>query len=117
MGDEQRQSHRFLVQFTISLLQDGVMVGDGTVYDLSTYGCKVESQVNVGAGYCMALQLYLPDHQDPPTPLMVEVAAVRWTIQLKFGLEFIRLTSGEQQRLHRYIKTLQTTSPCQPTSP
>ena len=81
--------------FTPNLLFNGrVMIGDGTGCDLSTEGCAVASQVNVGKGDYVALQLYLPDHQDPTTPLMVELAAVRWTIQQKLGLEFINLPSG-----------------------
>jgi len=111
MVDERRLFLRFLVQFPISLLQDGVVIGDGTCYELSAEGCTMESQANVGTGDHVALQLYLPDHQDPTTPLMVEVATVHWTIQQKLGLEFISLTSGDQQRLRQYIKSLQTTSP------
>ncbi len=108
---EQRLFLRFFVQFPIVLLQDGVEIGDGTGFDLSTWGCKVESQAHVRKGDQVALQLYLPDQQDPTTPLMVEVAVVRWTIQQKLGLEFISLASGDQQRLRRYVTTLQTTSP------
>ena len=109
--DERRQSQRCWVQFQVSLLQAGVKIGDGTCYGLSEYGCKVASQANIGKGDYVALQLYLPDDQDPITPLMVEVAVVRWTIQHKLGLEFIRLPREDQQRLHQYFKTLQTTSP------
>ena len=113
MVDELRQFPRSLVQFQIYLLLDGVLIGDGTGYDLSARGCAVASLVNVGKGYDydMALQLYLPDHQDPTTPLKVEVAVVHWAIQQKKGLEFISLPSGDQQRLRRYLDTIQTTSP------
>jgi DNA-binding response OmpR family regulator len=111
MVDERRLFLRFLVQFPIVLLQDGVEIGDGTCYELSPEGCTMESQANVGTGDHVALQLYLPDHQEPATPLKVEVAAVHWTILQKLGLEFISLTSGDQQRLHRYVKSLQTSSP------
>ena len=113
MVDELRQFPRFSVQFQIYLLLDGVLIGDGTGYDLSAGGCAVASLVNVGKGYDydMALQLYLPDHQDPTTSLIVEVAATRWTIQQKFGLEFINLPIGEQQRLCQYVKDLRTTIP------
>jgi len=107
---ERRHFPRSWVQIPISLLKDGVIVGEGIVYDLSTGGCAVESQVNVLIGDNLALQLYLPDRQAPTTPLMVEVAAVRWTIQQKFGLEFIRMPVMDQKRLRRYVKTLQTTS-------
>jgi len=109
--DERRQFSRFWVQFPISLLQDGVLIGDGTGYDLSAEGCTVESQATVRTGDHVTLQLYLPDHQGQTTPLMVEVAVVRWTIQQKCGLEFISLPSEDQQRLRQHVKSLQITSP------
>ena len=111
MVDERRLFLRFLTQFPISLLHYGILIGDGTSYDLSAWGCAVESQATVRTGDYVALQLYLPDHEGPTTPLKVELAAARWTIKPKLGLEFIRLPSGGQQRLRRYITTLQTTSP------
>jgi len=116
LSDGRRQSPRFWVHFPISLLHDGAMIGAGTGYDLSAGGCTVESRATVGKGDHVALQLYLsdhhlPDHQDRTTPLMVEVAVARWISQQKCGLEFISLASGDQQRLHRYITSLQTTSP------
>ena len=70
----------------------------------------MDSQVNVRTGDYLALQLTLPDQQAPTTPLAVDVAAVRWTSQRKFGLEFISMPSGDQERLRRYVKILQTTS-------
>jgi len=122
MVDERRRFPRCLVHFPISLFQGGVLIGDGTGYDLSAGGCTVESRATVGKGDHVALQLYLPDHhlpdhQDRTKPLMVEVAVVRWISQQKCGLEFISLASGDQLRLHRYVTSLQTTSPCQTTSP
>jgi len=108
--DERRQFPRFAVHFPITLYKDGVMIGDGISYDLSAAGCAVDSRANVGRGNYVALQLYLADHQDPTTPLMVEIAVVRWTIQQKFGLEFITMSSEDQERLRRYVTTLQTTS-------
>ena len=109
-AEERRQFPRFGIQFPMSLLQDGVKVGKGTVDDLSAGGCAVDSQVNVRTGDYLALQLTLPDQQAPTTPLTVDVAAVRWTSQRKFGLEFISMPSGDQDRLRRYVKILQTTS-------
>ena len=109
--DEQRQFPRFLVHFPMYLLiVDGVVIGNGTGYDLSAGGCAVASQVNVGKGEYVALQLYLPDHQTPTIVLRVDVAVIRWIIQQKLGLEFIRMASGDQQRLRRYVTTLQTTN-------
>ena len=106
-AEERRQFPRFWVQFPVSLITDGVKVGKGTVDDLSAGGCAVNSQVNVRTGDYVALQLILPDQQAPTTPLTVDVAAVRWTSQRKFGLEFISMPSGDQARLRQYVTTLQ----------
>ncbi len=101
--DERRQFPRLLTQFQIFLLHEGGLIGAGTGYDLSAGGCAVAGQVNVGTGDQVALQLYLPDHEDPTTPLTVEVAVVRWIDQKKFALDFISLSSRDQRRLCRYV--------------
>jgi CheY-like chemotaxis protein len=110
-SDERRQFPRFWVQVPISVLKDGVMIDNGTGYDLSSGGCTLESQAPIRKGDYVALQLHLPDHQEPTTPVMVDVAVVRWASQQKFGLEFISLPTGDQQRLRQYVTTLQTTNP------
>ena len=111
MVEQRRQFPRFLIQFPISFIRDGVMFGEGTGYDLSAEGCMVASQAKVGVGDHVELQLYLLDQQEPITPLMVEIAAVRWAIQQQCGLEFLSLPSGDKTRLLQYVETLQTTSP------
>ncbi len=109
-GDERRLFQRFLVQFPISLLQDGVKIGGGTCRELSVAGCTIESQANVRTNDHVALELYLPDREAETTPLRVEVAVAHWTILQKLRLEFFSLTDEAQQRLREYVKTLQTTS-------
>jgi c-di-GMP-binding flagellar brake protein YcgR len=109
--DERRQFPRFLIQFPVTFVRDGEMIGEGTGCDLSAGGCTVANQADVQIGDHVELQLYLLDHQEPTTPLLVEIAAVRWTIQQMCGLEFISLPSKDKQRLLQYVDTLQTTSP------
>jgi DNA-binding response OmpR family regulator len=109
--DERRKFPRFLIQFPVSFVRNGVMIGDGTGCDLSAEGCTVASQANVRRDDHVELQLYLLDHQEPTTPLMVEIAAVRWTTQQMCGLEFISIPSGDKKRLLQYVETLQTASP------
>ncbi|HXV69180.1 MAG TPA: PilZ domain-containing protein [Nitrospira sp.] len=108
---ERRRFARYIVQCPIVAHKDGVMIGDGLSYDLSAGGCAVESAASVGRGDYVALHLYLPDHRDPTTPLQVELAAVRWTIQGKFGVEFITMSSEDQQRLRRYVETFPPGNP------
>jgi DNA-binding NtrC family response regulator len=47
MGRERRQFARFLVQFPVSFVREGRMIGDGTGCDLSAGGCTVASQTCV----------------------------------------------------------------------
>jgi len=106
MSDNRRRFPRFAMHCPIALLTEGVTLGDGQCYDLSGGGCAVESAAPVGKGTYVSLYLYLPDHRDPTTPLKVELAAVRWLVQQRFGVEFITMPSGDQQRLRAYVDTL-----------
>ena len=49
------------------------------------------------------LQVHTPDDF---SPLQVDLAAVRWALGWKFGLEFIRLRPEMQERLQRHVETL-----------
>lgn len=104
--DNRRKFPRFAMHCPIALLTEGVTLGDGLCYDLSSGGCAFESAAPVGKDHYVSLHLYLPDHRDPTTPLNVELAAVRWLVQKRFGAEFITMPSGDQQRLRAYVDTL-----------
>lgn len=106
MSENRRKFPRFALHCPIALLTEGVTLGDGLSYDLSSGGCAVESTAPVGKGHYVSLHLYLPDHRDPTTPLKVELAAVRWLVQQRFGIEFITMPSEDQQRLRAYVDTL-----------
>ena len=105
MSNNRRKVPRFAMRCPIALLTEGVTLGDGLCYDLPGSGCAVESTASVGKGDYVSLSLYLPDHRDPTTPLTVELAAVRWHVQQRFGVEFITMPSGDQQRLRAYVDT------------
>ena len=53
----------------------------------------------------LALRVALPDHAPP---MEVTLAAVRWSKGQKFGLEFLRMQPEEQDRLRRFVRTLET---------
>ncbi|MDX2252877.1 MAG: PilZ domain-containing protein [Nitrospira sp.] len=105
MAGNRRKFPRFALHCPIALLTEGVTLGDGLCYDLSGGGCAVESGAPVGKGDYVALHLYLPDQRGPTTPLTVELAAVRWLVQQRFGVEFIAIPSADQQRLRAYVDT------------
>ena len=78
---------------------------EGTVVDLSTKGCKIVSDTNVQPGTILKVWVYLPDHG---WPLKVQLAEVRWTWGLAFGLEFISMLSEDRQRLGRVLQAKQS---------
>lgn len=77
------------------------------VFNLSAEGCAIGSTVSMPKGIYVALQLHL---NDEVSPVEVELAAVRWSSDLQFGVEFIRLKGEEQERLRAYAQSLQMES-------
>ncbi len=101
-----RYAHRYPIQCPITLHSlGGYLVGEGTVRNVSTGGWKVESDQAVKPGNCFALRVLLPDQAQP---MKVDLAAVRWSSGREFGLEFLHMDPEEQERLRRFLSTLET---------
>ncbi|MDA2911706.1 PilZ domain-containing protein [Nitrospiraceae bacterium AH_259_D15_M11_P09] len=103
---ERRGYPRFRVQFPISFSGDD-LAGEGTVIDISKRGWKatVTRTLSVQQGTYLKLRLSLPD-QAPP--MDVDSAAVRWAKGREFGIEFLIMGSEEEERLRRFVSTLET---------
>jgi len=101
---ERRSTVRFPVQFILGFFGQ-YSVGAGTVSNLSTAGCMVGSDLVVLVGWSLKLRLNLPDQV---APLVVDQAVVRWSRGLAFGVEFLAMQLKEQERLHRFVSTLET---------
>ena len=78
---------------------------EGAVVNLSTKGCKIVSDTDVQPGTVLKVWLYLPDHG---WPLKVQLAEVRWTWGLAFGLEFLSMLPEDRQRLDRVLQAKQS---------
>ena len=83
-------------------MENGRQYG-GLVTDLSTSGCRVHSFIPLRDEMPLQLQLRLPGDV---VPLRIGRAAVRWTHQAFFGVEFLAVDPGEEQRLRRVMATL-----------
>jgi hypothetical protein len=81
----------------------GEIEGDATVTNISTSGCRAESDVNMAEGLDVQLTIYLPG-QSPP--IKVERASVRWVSGRAFGLSFILFFPSERARLRTFIDTI-----------
>ncbi len=78
----------------------------GTVSDLSMGGCKVGCPTPVDTGTYLEMRIYIMDA--PEFPLKVDQAVVRWAKEQEFGVEFISMRPEEEERLRRFVGTLET---------
>ena len=104
---ERRAYARLPIQFPICFSGKDI-VGQGMVIDLSKRGSKatVASSIQrVQPGTYLALYVFLPDQA---SPMKVEQAVVRWAMERAFGLEFLHMEPEEQERLRRFVSTLET---------
>lgn len=87
-------------QFALSISFSGDAEGEGIVVNLSTKGCKVESEAAVRVGEAMSLIILFPDQKCPTT---VDLAMVRWAKGHAFGLEFISIGDSEALRIREFL--------------
>jgi hypothetical protein len=100
---ELRKNLRFAVQLPISFKGEKI-AGEGVVFNLSMEGCAVGSDTSIQPGSYLQLRIQTSQQE---LPIEVELSAARWSEGREFGLEFIRIRAEEQDRLRRFVKTLE----------
>jgi hypothetical protein len=81
----------------------GEIEGEGTITNISTSGCRAESDINMAEELDVQVIIFLPD-QSPP--VKVERASVRWVSGDAFGLSFILFFPSERARLRTFIENI-----------
>lgn len=77
-----------------------VLMGDGTVTDLSHQGLGIRGNAAVTPGMELTIFLYLPDGKDP---LFVMETRVAWTSGRRFGVEILNMGLRERNRLRYFL--------------
>ena len=109
-GIEMRGQKRIRVQFRGVVSTDVSMVGgEGTLSDLSHYGCRMHSDTPLQPGW--ELELCFFSRSQEAEPITVEVAMVRWAKGREFGMKFLCLQFHEEARLRHVIADLLGHSP------
>ena len=98
---EYRKHKRKPIELHISFAGEQV-VGKGTVCNISLVGCGVNSQEKVTAGAFLEVLIHLPGGQDL---IKIDVAVVRYALPDRFGLDFLQISPGEQQKLNKLLKS------------
>lgn len=99
--DERRTSRRIPVTLRASFASISVGTGEGTIVDLTSGGCCVESPMLVPVTTYLELRLQV-SLREPP--ILVDLAAVRWALGSHLGVEFLSLRPDHQARLQRIVE-------------
>jgi c-di-GMP-binding flagellar brake protein YcgR len=78
--------------------------GEGRLENLSLGGAGILSNLAIARGEYLALKVTFPTQA---AAIEIELAPVRWVKPGSFGVEFIRIAPGSQQRLQDYLATLE----------
>jgi len=90
-----RCSSRKYVRYPASVQTDNG-AGEGTLFDLSATGCRMQSSIALTPGSYLALHIEAPETE---SPLAVEVSIVRWHKDNQFGIEFLRYAQGVREQV------------------
>ncbi len=90
---------RFELRGSVTFEGEG-HVGSGKIFNVSSWGCGVESMTNVIPGMYVGVSLSLPNQ---PTPVEIELAAVRWSARRRFGVEFLSISQPSRKRLEQFL--------------
>lgn len=99
-----RNSPRKYVRYAASVQTDHD-TGEGTLFDLSATGCRIQSNAALTPGSYLALHFNVPQLE---SSLAVEVSVVRWHKDNQFGIEFLRYAEGVRDRVTDLIEGRET---------
>ena len=102
-----RKSARYGVQLP-AVLQDRSKTSQGTVVNLSIDGCAVITDASLAPGSYWALSM---ETGQPDRILEVELAAVRWARDTRYGMEFIKVQEPRKQDLAAFVQLLEPSAP------
>jgi hypothetical protein len=100
---ERRRIARTPVSFGLmysGLNEDDVLLGDGTVVDLSEGGLGIRGNSPVQVGMELTLFLYLPNGEDP---LFILEGIVTWTKDYLFGISLKEHSLLDGDRLRSFL--------------
>ncbi|WP_455246065.1 PilZ domain-containing protein [Petrachloros mirabilis] len=103
---EKRLQPRFTTQFR-STFSGGQQERQGKMLDLSSGGCKIETDPPVVEGATFECRIHVPGLS---WPLRIDKAQVRWVKGKTFGLQFLEIHPEEKMKLTQVIAELKAQS-------
>ena len=97
---EQQNRPRFIVECTGSRSEDGLLVWNGRMLDLSIPGWSRTELKGLQAGDLLQLHLHIPGQ---PKPRSVRLATIRWANESRLGVDPILMDADDQLRLNDFV--------------
>jgi hypothetical protein len=94
---ERREYLRVPVMFSVTFSGEK-FDGEGTVSNLSIQGCTMESSSRPRSGSTLHLTFKTEEYRPPIT---IDLAVVRSGLGKRFGLEFLKVSGDDEERLRR----------------
>lgn len=82
------------------MFSDAQLIAEGTVMNLTVFGCAIECTETFPKGTELRVRLILPDQAHS---LSVEEAEVRWVQGNRMGLQFHKVERAADFRLHGFV--------------
>jgi hypothetical protein len=101
-----RKHPRFAVQLPVGFKGDQ-HDGRGTILNISAEGCMIAAETVVPSPSYLHLSMHLREGEQP---VQVSLAAVRWVVKNRFGLEYIKIGTGDMERLEAFLAMLESPS-------
>jgi hypothetical protein len=101
---ERRIQPRFTTQFRSSFSGQN-KEGQGRTLDISSGGCKIESDLLVVHGATFECRLHVPGLD---WPLRIDEATIRWVDGNTFGIAFTRISPEEVSKLETILRDLES---------
>jgi c-di-GMP-binding flagellar brake protein YcgR len=94
---ERREYLRVPVMFSVTFSAEKCD-GEGTLSNFSIQGCTMESSTRPRSGSTLSLAFKTEEYRPPIT---IDLAVVRSGLGGRFGLEFLKVRTGDEERLRR----------------
>jgi len=97
------QRHHYRVPLAMQypvMFSDAETIAEGTVMNLTVFGCAIECADTIPEGTTLRMRLILPDQVQS---LPVEEAEVRWVQGNRMGLQFHKVARAADFRLHSFV--------------
>ena len=97
-------SHCSQILNDVAVSFSGKANGTGVLYDVSTGGCKIQSDRTPPLGASLTLRLAIPPRAEP---VKIDAAIVGWTMKGQyFGVKFLDVKPPERLALDQFIASL-----------